>query len=115
MRGADTVPAWDLPAGRGCSSPSPLPSPASTPHTHLPSMTLPLALPRLAPQAPLSPEELDSRIGARLDGVPLHFLDGVTFQGLRHLNKMVRVALQEEKEVYTVDSARFIHGAGVKA
>ncbi|KAG2429255.1 hypothetical protein HXX76_011024 [Chlamydomonas incerta] len=68
-----------------------------------------------AAQTPLSAEELDARIGARLDGVPLHFLDGVTFQGLRHLNKMVRVALQEEKEVYTVDSARFIHGAGVKA
>jgi thermospermine synthase len=35
-------------------------------------------------------------------------------QGLLLLNKMVRKALAEETDVFTKDTARFIHGAGVK-
>ncbi|PNH04653.1 Thermospermine synthase ACAULIS5 [Tetrabaena socialis] len=63
-------------------------------------------------QVPLSPEELDSRIASRIHGDGLHFVDGSTWVGLRHLNKVVRKALQEESAVYTATSARFIHGTG---
>ncbi|KAG2486161.1 hypothetical protein HYH03_015125 [Edaphochlamys debaryana] len=66
-------------------------------------------------QAPLTPEQLDARIPERISGPALTFLDGPTFTGLTALNKVVRAALAAEKEVYTLDSARFIHGAGVKA
>ncbi|GFR43194.1 hypothetical protein Agub_g4186 [Astrephomene gubernaculifera] len=68
-------------------------------------------------QAPvLSPEEMDARISERISNGPLGFLDGTTFAGLRQLNKMVRAALEgPDVEVYTLDNARFIHGAGVKS
>ncbi|KAG1681637.1 hypothetical protein FOA52_014146 [Chlamydomonas sp. UWO 241] len=62
----------------------------------------------------LEPAELDARAAARISGPPLKFLDGQTLQGLLLLNKMVRKALAEETDVFTKDTARFIHGAGVK-
>jgi thermospermine synthase len=65
-------------------------------------------------QGPLSAEELDARIKERFPDYELVFLDGVTFAGLRQLNKMVREAMAEETGIYTAESARFIHGAGVK-
>nr|BAU61577.1 spermine synthase [Gonium pectorale]BAU61601.1 spermine synthase [Gonium pectorale] len=70
---------------------------------------------RDADQTLLTEEQLDSRIAQQLGGRPLTFLDGATFTGLRQLNKVVREALESEKEVYTADSARFIHGSGLKA
>lgn len=72
---------------------------------------------RLRPlQAPLSAEEMDARIAARFPAAPLDFLDGATWAGVRHLNKMVRRQLEADAgAIYTVDNARFIHGAGVKA
>ncbi len=76
----------------------------------------PLALPPRPLQAPLSAEELDARIAARFPAAPLDFLDGATWAGVRHLNKMVRRQLEADAGAfYTVDNARFIHGAGVKA
>lgn len=36
-------------------------------------------------------------------------------QGCAMLNKAVRAAMAAETEIYTADSRRFIHGAGVKA
>lgn len=67
-------------------------------------------------QAPLSAEEMDARIAARFPAAPLDFLDGATWAGVRHLNKMVRRQLEADAgAIYTVDNARFIHGAGVKA
>ncbi|KXZ57047.1 SPS1 protein [Gonium pectorale] len=70
---------------------------------------------QLYTQTLLTEEQLDSRIAQQLGGRPLTFLDGATFTGLRQLNKVVREALESEKEVYTADSARFIHGSGLKA
>ncbi|GLI62883.1 spermine synthase 1 [Volvox africanus] len=64
-------------------------------------------------QVPLSAELMDTRIEDRIDHLPLRFLDGETFTGLRQLNKVVRTALTNETEIYTVATARFIHGAGV--
>lgn len=61
-----------------------------------------------------SASELDASIASRVSG-EMHFFDGQTLHGLTQLNKVVRKALAEETEVYTKDSARFIHGAGVKA
>lgn len=61
-----------------------------------------------------SAAELDQLISERVSG-ELSFFDGTTLHGLTHLNKVVRKAIAEETEVYTKDSARFIHGAGVKA
>lgn len=40
-------------------------------------------------QAELSPEEMDERLAARVEG-PLRFLDGHTFKGICHMNKHVR-------------------------
>nr|ADI46921.1 SPS1m [Volvox carteri f. nagariensis] len=66
-------------------------------------------------QVPLCAGPLDARIEDRIVCPPLSFLDGETFSGLRQLNKIVRMALTAETGVYTVSTARFIHGAGVKA
>nr|BCL66181.1 spermine synthase 1 [Volvox reticuliferus] len=66
-------------------------------------------------QVPLGADNLDARIADRIARLPLGFLDGVTFAGLCHLNKVVRIALAEENEVYTATTTRFIHGAGIKA
>lgn len=63
-------------------------------------------------QVPLGAAALDALIPQRISG-PMQFLDGDTFVGLTHLNRIVRHALEEEKEVFTADSARFLHGAGV--
>jgi thermospermine synthase len=63
-------------------------------------------------QEVLKPEELDQRAAERIVG-EMEFLDGQTFVGLCQLNKAVRQALANEQEVYTVDSARFIHGNGI--
>nr|BBC28493.1 spermine synthase [Eudorina sp. 2006-703-Eu-15] len=65
-------------------------------------------------QVPLSAELFDAQIEDRISSLPLSFLDGATFTGLRQLNKTVRTALAEETEVYTISTARFIHGGGVK-
>jgi thermospermine synthase len=62
-------------------------------------------------QSEISPEELDRRIAERIEG-GCRFLDGETFKGLCILNKHVRKCLVEEKEIYTSDSKRFIHGKG---
>ncbi len=64
---------------------------------------------------PLDTVVLDARIEDRIVRLPLTFLDGETFTGLRQLNKVVRKALSEDIEVYTTGTARFIHGTGVKA
>eukprot|EP00955_Chlamydomonas_euryale_P027717 292517-Chlamydomonas_euryale.AAC.1 len=61
----------------------------------------------------LTPEELDARAAERISGEPLKFLDGQTLQGLLMLNKVVRKAMADEKDVFTKDNARFIHGGGV--
>ena len=50
----------------------------------------------------------------RIEGELTH-VDGETFLGQTQLNKTIRKAIAEETEIYTKDSARFIHGAGVKA
>lgn len=63
-------------------------------------------------QAVLGEEAFDSLIPQRITG-PLKFLDGLTWVGVRHLNRMVRNALAEETQVYTADSALFIHGGGI--
>ncbi|EFJ44354.1 hypothetical protein VOLCADRAFT_76291 [Volvox carteri f. nagariensis] len=65
-------------------------------------------------QVPLGIEVFDSQVESRIACLPLSFLDGATFTGLRQLNKIVRIALAQETEVYTARTARFIHGAGVK-
>lgn len=65
-------------------------------------------------QADLSAEEMDARLAQRVQG-PMRFLDGHTFAGLCHLNKHVRKCLAEEKQVYTEDCGRFIHGKGSAA
>nr|BBC28481.1 spermine synthase [Eudorina sp. NIES-3984] len=66
-------------------------------------------------QVQLSTEVFDVRIEERILHLPLTFLDGQTFAGLCQLNKVVRSALSEETGLYTVGTARFIHGAGVNA
>lgn len=66
-----------------------------------------------AAQEFISGPELDTRAEQRITGA-LKFLDGQTLHGLLQLNKVVRKALENEKEIYTADSARFIHGAGLK-
>eukprot|EP00201_Polytomella_parva_P001359 CAMPEP_0175084484 /NCGR_PEP_ID=MMETSP0052_2-20121109/28086_1 /TAXON_ID=51329 ORGANISM="Polytomella parva, Strain SAG 63-3" /NCGR_SAMPLE_ID=MMETSP0052_2 /ASSEMBLY_ACC=CAM_ASM_000194 /LENGTH=315 /DNA_ID=CAMNT_0016356295 /DNA_START=14 /DNA_END=961 /DNA_ORIENTATION=- len=63
----------------------------------------------------LSAEEIDARIVERIGAGVLEFLDGETFAGLTKLNRMVRLACEQETEIYTADNAKFIHGAGVKA
>ena len=60
-------------------------------------------------QTMTSAKELDERAVARISG-PLKFLDGETLQGLLALNKMVRKAIQEEKDVYTTENAKFLAG-----
>ncbi|GBF87456.1 spermine synthase [Raphidocelis subcapitata] len=68
-------------------------------------------------QAEISPEEMDRRLAARVEG-EMRFLDGATFEGLRALNKHLRGCLAGETCIYTADTARFIHGsvaAGNKA
>lgn len=64
-----------------------------------------------ASQTLTTSKELDERAASRITG-DLKFLDGETLQGILSLNKMVRKALAEEKDIYTADSARFIHGQG---
>lgn len=64
-------------------------------------------------QADISPEELDARLAARVEG-GLRFLDGHTFKGLCYINKVVRTALEQETQVYTNDCGRFIHGHGIR-
>ncbi len=58
-----------------------------------------------------APGEFDARAAARIEG-PLRFLDGDTFRGLQMIPRPVREALAAEKQVYTVDCGRFIHGKG---
>lgn len=60
----------------------------------------------------LAAEEFDARAAARISG-ELEFVDGCTFLGLTQLNKMLRKALAEETEIYTMDNPKFIHGGGV--
>mmetsp|Transcript_7337 Transcript_7337/g.18196 ORF Transcript_7337/g.18196 Transcript_7337/m.18196 type:complete len:314 (-) Transcript_7337:235-1176(-) len=61
----------------------------------------------------LSDEEFDAAAASRISGHLVH-VDGATFRGVSNLNKVVRTALAEETDIYTKDTARFIHGAGVK-
>lgn len=72
-----------------------------------------LALTDAGTPPPLSPEEFDRRAKLRIDGELVH-VDGQTFAGVRMLNKVVRKALEQETEVYTLENARFIHGHGTK-
>lgn len=62
----------------------------------------------------LTVDEMDKRLADRVVG-PMRFLDGETFKGICQLNKHLRKCLAEEQQVYTSDSARFIHGKGSAA
>ncbi|KAK7261028.1 hypothetical protein RIF29_27331 [Crotalaria pallida] len=68
----------------------------------------------MASDRPLSigPEEMDQRIGARIDG-ELLYLNGAWFQSSSIMNKTVSLSLKNETHVYTEENARFIPGHGV--
>ncbi len=55
--------------------------------------------------------EFDARLASRIEG-EARFLDGATFHGLCQIPKPVRQMLEAEKQVYTEDCGRFIHGKG---
>ncbi|XP_007034727.2 PREDICTED: thermospermine synthase ACAULIS5 [Theobroma cacao] len=59
----------------------------------------------------LSPEELDLRMKHRIKGEN-RYLDGKTFSSASTLSKAVRNSLDNETEVYTEGTARFIYGHG---
>ncbi|OMO59401.1 Spermidine/spermine synthases family [Corchorus olitorius] len=59
----------------------------------------------------LSPEEIDLRMKQRINGEN-RFLDGKTFSSASTLSKAVRNSLDNETEVYTEGTARFIYGHG---
>lgn len=59
----------------------------------------------------MSSEELDCRIKQRIKG-ELKYLDGATLYASTILNKTVRQSLENEKHVYTEESARFVYGHG---
>eukprot|EP00250_Pteridium_aquilinum_P008418 c17928_g2_i1 orf=272-1696(-) len=59
----------------------------------------------------VSSEELDCRITQRIKG-ELRYLDGATLHASTILNKTVRQSLENEKHVYTEESARFVYGHG---
>ncbi|XP_022738768.1 thermospermine synthase ACAULIS5-like isoform X1 [Durio zibethinus] len=59
----------------------------------------------------LSPEELDLRMKLRIKGEN-RYLDGKTFSSASTLSKAVRNTLDNETEVYTEGTARFIYGHG---
>lgn len=57
--------------------------------------------------------ELEQRLQER--GISdLQFLDGESWQRVRSISKPVRKFLADETHVLTVDSPRFIHGAGLQ-
>lgn len=60
----------------------------------------------------VSAAEIDGRIRERIG--ELRFLDGVTWQRMTALTKVVRDALAKDKYILSVDNPRFIFGQGVK-
>lgn len=58
-------------------------------------------------QVPLGSAALDALIPQRISG-PMQFLDGDTFVGLTHLNRIVRRALEDEKEVRNASDVALI-------
>jgi len=63
---------------------------------------------------PLSPEEVDARIAARIKG-ELRFLDGQSYAGLFALSKLHRRTLAEEKRVLSLEEGTFsfMHNQGL--
>ncbi|KAH7434022.1 hypothetical protein KP509_07G097200 [Ceratopteris richardii] len=60
----------------------------------------------------MSSEEIDRRIAQRIKGGELRYLDGPTLYASTILNRTVRESLQNEKHVYTEETARFVYGQG---
>ncbi|MCO5604488.1 hypothetical protein L7F22_058655 [Adiantum nelumboides] len=60
----------------------------------------------------MSSDELDRRIVQRIKGGQLRYLDGPTLYASTILNRTVRQSLENEKHVYTEESARFVYGHG---
>ncbi|KAI5076099.1 hypothetical protein GOP47_0008164 [Adiantum capillus-veneris] len=60
----------------------------------------------------MSSDELDRRIVQRIKGGQLRYLDGPTLYASTILNRTVRESLENEKHVYTEESARFVYGHG---
>jgi thermospermine synthase len=64
-------------------------------------------------QRVLPAAELDRRAEERIAGA-LSMFDGRTFEAVSSLVKPVRLALENETELFTADNPKFIYGAGLK-